>query len=280
MRKVAVLDHPMKPETKPVANDIVTFLNERKIAVHRATSFESDMMTAFMPGIDLVISLGGDGSILRAGRVAAPHGVPVAGVHMGRLGFLSEMTPDNWRELLPKYLEGAFWTEERTMLTATVSRGAEVLGRHDAINDVVVGRRTLARIVRVKVSVDDTPLTTYACDGLIVSTATGSTAYALAAGGPILAPTLRNMLMVPIAPHLSLDRAMLFDPDTRIELAVSTDSEATMTADGQNEIVLHTGDRVVIETHPNVARFARVRPKNYFYQSLVGRLLRPEAVGS
>ncbi len=280
IRKIAVLDHPMKPETRPVAAAIVEFLSQRGIVVHRATSFESDMLAAFMPGIDLVITLGGDGSILRAGRVAAPHQVPVTSVHMGNLGFLSEMTVDNWHQLLPKYLAGEYWIEERSMLSATVRRGAAVLGRHDAINDVVVGRRTLARIVRVRVSVDGSLLTTYACDGLIVATATGSTAYALAAGGPVLAPTLKNMLMVPIAPHLSLDRAMLFAPSSKIELVVGTESEATMTADGQNEIVLHDGDRVEVSLHPYSARYARVQSRSYFYETLVDRLLRHDHLQS
>ena len=276
MRKIALVEHPKKPETNVVASEIAAYLANSGVQIHRATSWESDMMTVMMPGLDLIITLGGDGSSLRAARVAAPFGVPVASVHMGKLGFLSEMTRDSWRELLPKYLAGEFWIEERAMVTATAMRGDVVLGRQDALNDVVVGRRIMARIVHVKVSVDDSVLTDYACDGMIVSTATGSTAYALAAGGPILAPTLRNMLIVPIAPHLSLDRAIVADLGSKIELTVSTDTEATMTADGQQEIVLTDGDVVIVRSNPHVAKFARVQNRNYFYQTLVARLLRPK----
>ena len=280
MRKVAVLDHPKKPETRELAGEIADFLIHRGVQVHRATSWESDMMAAFMPGIDLVVTLGGDGSILRAARVAAPNGVPVASVHMGKLGFLSEMTRDNWRTVLPSFLAGNYWVEERSMITATASRGKTILGKQDALNDVVVGRRTMARLVHVKVSIDGSVLTDYACDGMIVSTATGSTAYALAAGGPILSPTLKNMLIVPIAPHMSLDRAIVADLGSTIELTVSTESEATMTADGQQEIVLENGDIVTVASCPYFARFARIQNRNYFYQTLVARLLRPDVVPS
>jgi NAD+ kinase len=164
------------------------------------------------------------------------------------------------------------------MLTATAKRGNEILAEQEAINDVVVGRGSLVRVVRLRTSIDGNILTTYAGDGLIVSTATGSTAYALAAGGPILPPTLKNIVLVPIAPHLSLDKPVVLWQRSVVEMQIQTDVDAAMTADGQAEVRLLHGDIVTVQVSPNVAQFVRVQQQAYFYQTLMRRLMRPEAV--
>ncbi len=272
IQAVGVLDHPKLPATGEVAEEISAALRTWGVLSYRAKTWDTPALEAIMPRVDLIVVLGGDGSTLRAARVAAPHGVPVTSVNMGRLGFLSEMTPANWREALPRMIKGDYWTEERIMIRAETYRAEEMLSAHEALNDVVVSRGTLARIVRTETHVDGSRLTTYACDGLIVATPTGSTAYALAAGGPILPPTLQNFVLVPIAPHLSLDKPVVLSQGSTVEIIVHTDHQAILTADGQTETMLKDGDRVLIRASQHVASFARVQPPSYFYRTLMARL--------
>jgi len=288
LKAIAVLDHPKVPATTEVAAQIEDALRQMGVTPYRANTWDTNALRGIIDQVDLIIVLGGDGSTLRAARVAAPKNVPVTSVNMGKLGFLSEMKPDNWREILPMFVRGEYWLEERMMLRAIPYRGDHVLhagvtGFHDALNDIVISRGTLARIVRLEtrigeadLKVEPAPLTTYACDGLIISTPTGSTAYALAAGGPILPPALKNIVLVPIAPHLSLDKPVVLSQGSVVEIIVHTDHQAILTADGQNEVVLQDGERVVVQAGPYVARFARIQPPTYFYRTLMGRLRPPE----
>lgn len=275
IKSVGVLSHPKIAETSDVAAQVEGALSGWGVTVYRASTWDTPSVEAIIDKLDLLVVLGGDGSTLRAARVAAPHGVPVATVNMGRLGFLSEMQPDTWQDVLRHIVDGDYWIEERMMLVATAFREGEVLGSREALNDVVISRGTLARMVRVRTIVDGSLFTTYACDGLIVATATGSTAYALAAGGPILPPALKNIVLVPIAPHLSLDKPIVLSQGSVVEMAVSTDHQAILTNDGQNEVTLKNGDRVVVQASKHMARFARVQPANYFYHTMMSRL-KPE----
>ncbi|MBK8835187.1 MAG: NAD(+)/NADH kinase [Anaerolineae bacterium] len=269
---VAVLDHPKVPATGEVAGQIVEALAGWGVTSQRATTWDTAALEAIVPQVDLVLVLGGDGSLLRAARVSAPHGELVTSVNMGRLGFLSEMRPDNWREVLPGMIHGEYWVEERLMLRAETVRWGRSLAVREALNDIVIGRGTLARVVRLQVKLDGVAFTTYACDGLIVATPTGSTAYALAAGGPILPPTLRNMILVPIAPHLSLDKPVVLAPTSVVETRISTDHQAILTVDGQNEINLKSDDLVRVSASTRSALLARAQPPAYFYQTLMSRL--------
>lgn len=274
LNAIAILDHPKKPETQSVAAQMDAALQEMGVQSFRARSWDVTTLTDLVPKVDLIIVLGGDGSTLRAARSAGPMGKPVTSVNFGRLGFLSEMTPENWPVQLPRFVQGDYWIEERMMVTVECWRGSERLSRHEALNDAVVGRGSLARVIRAETRVDGAPLATYSCDGLIVSTPTGSTAYALAAGGPILPPHLKNFVLVPIAPHLSLEKPVILSQGSVVEIIVHTDHSAGMSADGQNEVPLRDGDRVVVRSSDNVAKFARVQPADYFYRTLQKRLSR------
>ncbi len=273
--RVAVLSHPKIEQTNEVARQIATVLTGWGIVVHRVSTWDTAAIEKIIDALDLLVVLGGDGSTLRAARVASPHGVMITSINMGRLGFLSEMSPDTWMSDLRQIIDGQYWVEERMMLHTEAFRDSQQLGSRDALNDVVVSRGTLARIVRVRTVVDGSLLTTYACDGLIVATATGSTAYALAAGGPILPPTLKNIVLVPIAPHLSLDRPIVLSQGSVVEMIVGTDHQAILTNDGQDEMTLKNGDRVVVQASPFVTRYLRVKSPNYFYHTLMTRL-KPE----
>lgn len=269
-RRILILHNDRVDRSTVLAADIHRALAARP----GLTLTEADIVEAggVIAGQDLIVVLGGDGSMLRTGSLAARHGVPILGINLGRLGFLGEVAPDDWPEALERVLAGEGWVETRMMLHVAHARAGRSLGSYEALNEAVVGRGALARPVRLQTRIDGDELTTYVADGLIISTPTGSTAYALAAGGPILPPELRNILLIAIAPHLSMDRAIVLPQGSTVEVAVHTDHQAILSADGHYEVPLHDGDQVSVRMSDYVTRFVRVRPRNYFYASLVRRM--------
>jgi NAD+ kinase len=239
----------------------------------RGCAIEEAADTLDFQEIDLLVTLGGDGSILHAAHLAAPHGTLILGINLGRVGFLTEAEPGNWRDVLSRVLVGDYWIEERMMLHAEARRGERVLGRAEALNDVVVGRGTQGRAVHLRTAVDGGHLATYVADGLIVATPTGSTAYALAAGGPILPPQLRNILLVPVAPHLSMERPIVLAKGVTVRVVIGGGRTAALTVDGRVQAELESGDVVTVKASPHVTRFARVQERTYFYKTLVARLV-------
>ena len=237
------------------------------------SSLDDEAMAKGIPGSDLIITLGGDGSILRAARLAAPYDIPILGIKLGRLGFLAEVNPEGWEEPFAQMLAGDYWIEERMRVRVEVQREGETDGpSYTALNDAVVSRGSLARLVRVAAYLNEAYLTTYIADGVIVSTATGSTAYALAVGGPILPPELKNILVLPIAPHLSMQRPVVVDQGTPVRLQVFTSHRAILNIDGQKEVELHNEDNVIVTASANANRFIRLRERNYFYRYLMEKL--------
>jgi NAD+ kinase len=271
IRRIGLLHHPKLPATQPAAKAMAQDAAEHGLEAWAGSTWDEDAVMAEIDRLDLLVTLGGDGSILRAARMAGSHGVPVLGIKMGRLGFMAELEPDQWGDALPRLLAGEYWIEERMMLYAEYHRGVEGQG-YEALNDVVISRGSLARIVRLETHIDGSFLTTYAADGLIVSTPTGSTAYAFAAGGPVLPPQLKNILLQPIAPHLSMDRAIVLAQGAVVKIVVQTDHQAILTVDGQFEYELHDGDVVTVQASSNVGRFARLQDQTYFYRTLMERL--------
>lgn len=276
---IGILHHPKKPESLDLATKIEHFLHEHGVEhTWRNSAWDAGAIKDKLPTADLLITLGGDGTMLRAARLGAAYDVPMLGVKMGRLGFLAEVFPQDWQVPLHKVLTGHYWVEERLMVRVRVEHcspnGDERVVRceHDALNDVVLSRGSLARIVQVSARLEDGYLTTYTCDGLIVSTATGSTAYALAAGGPILPPELRNILVIPVAPHMSMDRSIVLAEGAEIRLRVYSDHTAMLTVDGQFEVDVDDSDEVIVVGSPYLARFIRTRSRSYFYQTLMEKL--------
>jgi NAD+ kinase len=271
---VGIFHHPRKPESLLLAEEMAEMLRQTGCKPWISSSWDSDAIAAQVGEMDLIITLGGDGSILRAARVGARHDVPILGVKMGRVSFLGEVSPGDWQQPLNRVLAGEYWVEEHMMLRAICWRGGIAISQaHEALNEVVVSRGRLARLVRVAARVDGSPLATYSADGVIVSTATGSTGYALAVGGPVLPPELRNFLVIPIAPHLSLDRSVVLPQGATVELQIFTDHEAILTVDGQFQVELQSGDVVKIAASPHQARFVRLQNRAYFYGTLMERLL-------
>lgn len=270
---VGIFHHPRKPESLKLAEAMAAMLCQRGCQPWLSSSWDKAAIAAQVAALDLIITLGGDGSILRAARLGAPHGVPILGVKMGRVSFLGEIAPDGWEEPLERVLAGDYWLEEHMMLCAAAWRAGEAISpAHEALNDVVVSRGVLARLVRIAAWVDGCQLTTYSADGIIVSTATGSTGYALAVGGPVLPPELGNILLIPIAPHLSLDRAVVLPQGASVELQIFTDHQAILTVDGQFLVELQSGDVIKVTASPHRAHFVRLQDRAYFYRTLMERL--------
>ncbi len=219
------------------------------------------------------ITVGGDGTMLRTARLGAEYDVPVLGINLGRIGFLLEVPADNWQPALQKLIANDYWLEHRMLVKAEHRRQDKVLAIAHALNEVVVTRGALARPVHLETYIDEASLTTYVADGVIVATPTGSTAYALAAGGPILPPQLQNMVIIPVAPHLSVDRAIVLDHGTVVDMIVRTDHHAIMSADGQTEIELQSGDQIRVQASKQTAKFIRMQDRSYFYRNITARLV-------
>ncbi|HID63770.1 MAG TPA: NAD(+)/NADH kinase [Anaerolineae bacterium] len=272
MKKIGLLHHPKLPESQTLAGEIARWLEQRGVTPWLCSAWDEEEVCRHVAGLDLLITLGGDGTILRAARMSARHGVPICGLKLGRLSFLAEIKPEEWAEKLHLVLEGKYRLEERMMLHTEFWRDEEKRGTYEALNDVVVSRASLARVVHLATYIDGGYLTTYVADGIIVSTATGSTAYALAVGGPILPPQLKNILLIPIAPHLCLDRAVVLSQGSTVKVQVFTDHRAILTVDGQFEVAMEDADSVMVMASPYTSRFVRLQDETYFYKTLMERL--------
>jgi NAD+ kinase len=273
---IGVLYHPRLAESRVMAAEILEYIENFGASAWVSSSWSEESLEDRLEGVELLIVLGGDGSMIWAARLTASRNIPVLGINMGRLGFLAEIQPAEWPTLIEKTLRGDYWIEQRGMVHAEHRRDHHTINAYEALNEIAISRSQLDRVVRLDTYIDDGFLTTYTADGLIVSTATGSTAYALAAGGPILPPELKNFLLVPLAPHLSLDRALVLSKGVMVRVQISTDHAAVLTADGQFQTELAHSDEVVMQASTQVGRFIRLHQKNYFYQTLMDRLGWPQ----
>ncbi len=271
-KRFVIFYHPKVKASLELAQEMAAHLKERG-AFAEYSSIDDEAKLSQAGEADMLIALGGDGTMLRAGRTGAFRNQPVLGINLGRLGFLVDAQPDEWREVLARVLGGDFRIEERLMLHASHAQNGATLRAYDVLNEVVVARGTVVRPIRLQTTVNDAPLTTYVADGLIVATPTGSTAYALAAGGPVLPPEAKNILLVPIAPHLSMDRAIVLPSDVVVEITVRTEHQSIFSADGHHSTPLQDGDLVRVRASRNAARFVRMTPPTHFYKTLADRMM-------
>lgn len=273
-RLVGIVFNGRLPEAQALAQRIAQAVGAE---VWLAPTEGLDTRAGLMPRSRLVITVGGDGTILRTARLAAPCAVPIVGINMGRVGFMTELSPQEALERLAFYLDGKGWMEERTMLEVRVvgpehTPEEEHLPTFHGLNDAVVARGTVSRLIHLAVRVDGEDLTTYAADGLIVATATGSTGYALAVGGPILDPRLECLLLKPMAAHLGLNTALVLPADVKVDITVLSEHPVVLSVDGFQDLMLGDGDRVRVARSPYRARFLRARPPSHFYRALFLRL--------
>lgn len=221
--------------------------------------------TEFEGSVDLAVVLGGDGTQLLAARIFSPAEVPVFGVNLGRLGFLTDVDPDQLYPVLEEVLAGRYSLQERMMLTADVVRDGQSVYRSHAFNDIVVGTGALAQVIHLETRVNGQFVSRYVADGLIVSTPTGSTAYGLAVGGPIIEPSTDVLLVAPISPHMLTNRPLVLSGSSLVEcLVVDARGTCFLTIDGQEGFPVLPGDVVRVVRSEHRARLVRVVSSDFF----------------
>lgn len=281
LKRIAIFGHQKLADVDKESVAIAEFLNENGIETQYGYLYDESIYRRVKLGeFDLLIALGGDGTMLRAGHLGGPSNVPVLGINLGRFGFLMEIARDQWKEFLTRMMVGDYWLEKRMMLCAEQWRADSLLGKWDVLNEVVVSRGQIIRPVHITAHVDGRLLTTYVADALIAATPTGSTAYALAAGGPILPPDLRNILLVPVAPHLSLDRAIVLAEGSSVSISIEVNHQAVFSVDGQVPVGLTDDDRVYVYASPHVVKFVRFQDPGYFYRNLTPHMSQNPSTGN
>ena len=272
MKKVGIFYHPLIEATQTKAKELQDFLSSRGITAWLCSAWEGETAGAQLDDTDLVLSVGGDGTILRSAQAIVPRMTPIIGINLGKLGFMTELSADEAVDKLPLLLSGEGWIDERAMLQAEFSPDGQKTSTYHALNDVVVARGTVARLVSVAASIDGKHLTDYKADGVIIATATGSTGYSLAAGGPILYPQSKDFILVPILPHLSPDYPLVLPAGTVARLNVTAPQQATLSVDGHINVPLPDGAAITVKQSPHRTRFLRIHPEDTFYRSLEQKL--------
>jgi len=268
-----LLLHHERPEAAGLAVEVTSRLEAEG---HRVCLPRTDAVGAgladrgvdegrFGPDLDVAVSLGGDGSMLRAVHLVAAAGVPIIGVNLGQLGYLTEVEPAGLWDALDRFLRGQHSIESRMLLAVSRvdARGGTEPGPLLALNDAVLEKTPLGHTVRLDVSLDDQPFTPYAADGLIVATPTGSTAYNLSARGPIVAPTHRALLLTPVSPHMLFDRSLVLEPTTRLRITVGGHRPASLAVDGRIAAELAPGTGIECTASDHVARLVTFGPRDF-----------------
>lgn len=266
---IAKIQHRMAGES---LKKISGWLKDRGIEVYmdKDTSGvigeKSHYKRAEIPSLaGLIIVLGGDGTLLSVARLIEERDVPILGVNLGSLGFLTEIGMDELYPVLENVIRGDFTVENRIMLDVFIYREGKMVANYCALNDVVINRGTLARIVYLEIKINGLYVTTYRSDGLIIATPTGSTAYSLAAGGPIVYPTMNALILSPICPHTLTNRPIVIPDDVKIEINLITpDEDALATLDGQVGYSLNYRDSIEVKKAKNTIKLIQSPGKNYY----------------
>jgi len=266
VKRIGILYQPRRKKARDLAERLEESLSSRGISAWRCSAWDEDKAKPQVAGTELILSIGGDGTILRSARIVASLSVPILGINLGRLGFITEVDGDEVLSHLSGLLKGKGWVEERAMLQTQVGDKT-----FHALNDVVL-RSVAVRLVNIEAKIDGTAITTYRADGVIVATATGSTSYSLASGGPILHPQSRELVLQPISCHLGLSHALVLPPQSTVDLKVAHRENVLLSIDGQVELPLSDGQNVRIKLSPYIARFLRIHEPTYFYSSLWQKL--------
>jgi NAD+ kinase len=246
------------------ARGVAVVLEKETAALAPAASVPSARKSDLPAQVDALVVLGGDGTLLSMARAVGDLGVPLLGVNLGGLGFLTATTLDEMLPALEALLAGQMAVEERMLLGARLVRGGQAAGDYIALNDVVITKSAMSRIIDLAVSVDGRHATAYRADGLIISTPTGSTAYNLSAGGPILFPTMDAVVLTPIAPHTLSNRPIVLPGAQRIDVTLRVDQEVMLTMDGQVGVPLRERDVVEVQKTRARIRLVRFEQKDFF----------------
>lgn len=272
MKRIAIFAKKNHTDAARLAEEIRSWCNERDIEVLLEKSLaeslgeKTSVSDKVIPAmVSIIVVLGGDGTLISVARLVGDLQTPILGVNMGNLGFLTEITTDEVYQVLEQVVAGEMHLSSRLMLHALVRRNGKVVNRFTVLNDIVINKGALARIIDMETWVDDQYLTTFKADGLIVSTPTGSTAYNLAAGGPIMVPGLECLVVSPICPHMLTNRPLIVDSDSCIKVVLKfEDEDVAFTADGQVGIPLQVGDVVEIRKAKSKSVIITSPTRNYF----------------
>jgi NAD+ kinase len=269
--KIGIISKEDNTQALWQAAKITEWLRIKKIPClyedHIAAYMDKKVTDNVWTGSDVMVAIGGDGTLLRTIRMSLPREVPILGIHMGYLGFLTEVTEERAYEAIDAALSGECIRDERIMLEACLIRGKEEIIRQNVVNDVVLNKGALARIFDLEVWADSTFITCFRADGLIVSTPTGSTAYNLAANGPIIHPKVDSIILTPICPHVLSNRSIVLPVDQEVTLVVNPKKESGsvyLTLDGQKGMPLMMGDRVNVKRAKEKAIFLRLPDRDFF----------------
>ncbi len=272
MKRVGIIAKPHKPEARTVLQDLLPWLEARgvepilDIDTAGLAGRPAGQPKADVPGLaDLLLVLGGDGTLLSVARLVGARDVPILGVNLGGLGFLTEVTLEELYQTLDMVLQGTYEVTQRILLSATVHRQGERIAEYVALNDAVINKGALARMIELETHIDGEYVTTFQADGLILSTPTGSTAYSLAAGGPIVYPTLRALVMTPICPHTLNFRPLVISDAATVEIVQGSANEnAYLTLDGQVGFTLRHRDVIKVVRSEHTITLLKAPGKNYF----------------
>ena len=280
IKKIGIVTKTTSPHADNVMGKLVPWLTGRGVKVRMQEDYQklADGGSAAVPreqvteGVDTVLVLGGDGTLLYAARLLEGSDQPILGINLGSLGFLTELGLDELFGSLERVLDGEYTIERRVRLGVSLYRKSEQIGDYQVLNDAVINKGALARIIDLETHVDDQRVTNFQADGLIVSTPTGSTAYSLAAGGPIVEPTLDVIVISPICPHTLTNRPLVISGRSLVELCLRSDSgEVYLTLDGQEGTRLEQGDCVKIKASDSKVNLIRIGTRN-FYDVLSSKL--------
>ncbi len=271
-RRVGLFYHPRVAAAKKLALELEEALGAAGAEPVVASAWREREVIGHAAALDWIVSLGGDGSLVSVARRTAQFGLPILGVNFGRLGFLSELQPEEALQGVPEGLSGGGWLDTRPMLRCTLRLGGKDEGPYDAVNDVFIGRGQTARLVRLGVMVDGAMLMSLGADGLLAATPTGATAYSLSAGGPIVSPDLDVTLLTPVTPHPACIRPMVLPIGSVIDVSISTHAEGTFSIDGHLHRRIGDGDSIRVTASPYQVRLLRFRPREQFYETVMERL--------
>jgi NAD+ kinase len=271
MKKIGIICKPGKPETQIILKDLLPFLTERGSELFIDNDTAKDLGKKGYPRaeipslVEVVFVLGGDGTLLDVSRMVAEKGIPILGINLGGLGFMTEIKKDDIFNVVEKLFSGECAIEERMMLTARVHRGGKMISEYSVLNDIVIHKRALARIIDLETYINNTYVSTFKADGLIIATPTGSTAYSLAAGGPILYPNLDNIVITPICSHTLTNRPIVLSDEIKIEVYLKTPGEdVILTLDGQIGFSLSMDDVIEITKSGYKTKLFIPSERNYY----------------
>ncbi len=271
MKKIGIIAKKGVPEAIDAVRNLLLWLNKEKFRVFIEDEVALILKLKGYPRheipskVDFIIVFGGDGTLLSVARLVGKTGIPILGVNLGGLGFIAEMARDEIRkDIIDKIFSGGYHFEERIMLSADVYRKGKKIVQHTALNDLVINKSALARMIELEIHINNQYVTAFRADGLILSTPTGSTAHSLAAGGPILYPTLESFVMTPICPHTLTNRPIVLPDKFIIEVSIKSGKDVYLTLDGQVGFPLKVKDKVKIRKADFKTRFLLLHDRDYF----------------